>query len=64
MKKSILLMAFAAAASGCSTIYSGSALTPDGGMYLSGQVNGQKTMFYCDSSVATSDCKKVNVTKK
>lgn len=64
MKKLLVITATAILASGCTTIYSGAATTADGGMYLSGQVDGKKTMFYCPSSTAKADCSKVKVINK
>lgn len=64
MKKILITLAMIGGTTGCSTLYTDSANTADGGVYISGQKDGQKAMYYCPKDLNKVNCKKVKITKK
>jgi uncharacterized protein YceK len=64
MKNILVTLIITGGIAGCSTVFTDSASTPDGGIYISGQADGQKAMYYCPKGYKKVDCEKVNITKK
>ena len=64
MKNLLIAFTTAIAFTGCSTMYTDSARTADGGMYITGSYDNQKVIYYCPKSLNKTDCKKVQIINK